>query len=214
MDLGNEAAVGELLRQRGWRKAFTVEEMVDKWAWLVEEVENGYADMVEEYVNDLYSRNWLHQAWLLLNDHPIIAWTPRIKDLDDRFRLTTDYDDGYALGHFHRLPALDQWWWRRRPRILAGELGDSLRSIVNRLGSGSRAQDVTRTRPRRAIRDGSAPVLPRATDVEDSKGWADSASGSMFLDEFGEYLGGLLPIVDLTGSVVDFSGDHREVVRV
>jgi hypothetical protein len=129
MGFGNEAAVGELLHQRGWRKAFTIEEMVDKWAWLVGAVENGYADMVDEYLNDLYCRNWLHEAWLLLNDRPIITWSPRIKSLDERFRLTTDYDDGYALGHFYRLPDPEMWWWRRRPRILAGDLGESLRSI-------------------------------------------------------------------------------------
>jgi hypothetical protein len=125
---GNEAAVGETLRQRGWRKAFTIEEMVDKWAWLVTEVENGYTDMVEEYLNDLFCRNWLHEAWTLLNDRPIIVWTPKIRILDDRFRLTTDYDDGYALSHFFKLPDPDMWWWRRCPRILAGELGESLRS--------------------------------------------------------------------------------------
>jgi hypothetical protein len=29
--------------------------------------------------------------------------------------------------------------------------------------------------------------------------------------QFGEYLGGLLPIEDLTRSIVDLRGDHREV---
>src|SRR4051812_14955246 len=33
----------------------------------------------------------------------------------------------------------------------------------------------------------------------------------MCLDEFGEYLGGLLPVVDLTGSVVDVGGHHRQI---
>ncbi|MDH6141177.1 hypothetical protein P3T35_003194 [Kitasatospora sp. GP30] len=40
MSPGSEAAVGERLHQRGWRKAFTVTEMVDKWAWLVGEVDD------------------------------------------------------------------------------------------------------------------------------------------------------------------------------
>jgi hypothetical protein len=35
---------------------------------------------------------------------------------------------------------------------------------------------------------------------------ANSGGGSICLDEFGEYLGGLLPIEDLTGSVVDIGG--------
>src|SRR3954470_14819201 len=43
---------------------------------------------------------------------------------------------------------------------------------------------------------------------------ADSGSGSICLDEFGEYLGGLLPVMDLTGSVVDLGSHHRQVFRV
>jgi hypothetical protein len=38
---------------------------------------------------------------------------------------------------------------------------------------------------------------------------ATSVSGSIFLDEFSEYLGGLLPVMDLTGSVVDIGSHHR-----
>ncbi|SDT78415.1 intein C-terminal splicing region/intein N-terminal splicing region [Actinoplanes derwentensis] len=43
---------------------------------------------------------------------------------------------------------------------------------------------------------------------------ADSGSRSIFLYEFGEYLGGLLPIVDLTGSVIDFGSHHCQVFRI
>ncbi|MET9181069.1 hypothetical protein ABZX88_23010 [Kitasatospora aureofaciens] len=68
----NEAAVGERLHRRGWRKAFTVEEMVAGWAWLVGQVERGYEDDVEEYVNELSCRNWLHEAWLLLDDRTVL----------------------------------------------------------------------------------------------------------------------------------------------
>jgi uncharacterized protein YerC len=125
------AAVGEVLHQRGWRKAFTVAEMVDNWAWLVAEVENGYDDSVDEYTNDLYCRNWLHEAWLLLDDHLILAWSPQIKALDDRFRAATINDDGQAVAQFHRISGFattTMWWWRRHPRILVGDLGRSLRS--------------------------------------------------------------------------------------
>jgi hypothetical protein len=44
--------------------------------------------------------------------------------------------------------------------------------------------------------------------------WADSGGGSIRLDEFGEYLGGFLPVVYLTGSVVDFGSHCGEIVRV
>lgn len=125
--MNDEASVGALLHRRGWREAFTVAEMVNQWAWLVNTVEQGYEGMVEEYTNDLYCRNWLHEAWLLLDDHTLLLWTSRIKELDERFVAATAYDDGLSLGHFHRIPPPEMWWWRRHPRILTGDLGRSLR---------------------------------------------------------------------------------------
>ncbi|MFH8383791.1 hypothetical protein ACH4E7_23050 [Kitasatospora sp. NPDC018058] len=128
MSSGNEAAVGERLHRHGWRKAFTVEEMVENWARLIGTVERGYEDTAEEYANDLYSRNWLHEAWLLLDDRTVLIWTARIKELDRRFRAATVDDDGLALGWYHRIPPPELWWWRRHPRVLVGDLGRSLRS--------------------------------------------------------------------------------------
>ncbi|GGS44073.1 amidohydrolase family protein [Actinokineospora fastidiosa] len=126
--VATERAVGELLHQRGWRTVFTISERVGAWAALITAVERGYQDEVVEYTNDLYCRNWLHEAWLLLDDHLVQLWSPQVKDLDNRYKNATVYDDGQALEHFHRLPGLDLWWWRRHPRILTGNLGRSLRS--------------------------------------------------------------------------------------
>ncbi|MGW0391866.1 hypothetical protein ACWDYJ_13445 [Streptomyces sp. NPDC003042] len=128
MDSHNKAAVGELLHQRGWRKAFTVAEMVNKWAWLVDAVDRGYGDFAHEYTNDLYCRNWLHEAWLLLDDHTVLLWTQRIKELDERFVAATVHDDGLALDQLHAIPHADMWWWRRHPRILTGHLGRDLQA--------------------------------------------------------------------------------------
>lgn len=128
MSTYEEAEVGELLHRRGWRTAFTVADRVDAWAALVSSVEHGYGDDIYEYTNDLYCRNWLHEAWVLLPDHVVQLWTPRIRALDERFRAATVDDDGLALDGFHALPDSDLWWWRRHPRLLTGELGRSLRS--------------------------------------------------------------------------------------
>jgi hypothetical protein len=131
MEPDDEQAAGEVLHQRGWRKAFTAQEMVDKWAGLVGKVEDGYSDLVDQYTNDLYSRNWLHEAWPILSERVILLRTSHIKALDDRFRAATVFDDGIALAQFHRIAGFDpiaMWWWRRHPRLLVGELGDALRS--------------------------------------------------------------------------------------
>ncbi|MGV9553025.1 hypothetical protein [Streptomyces ardesiacus] len=77
--MATETEVGELLHQRGWRTAFTVTERVNAWAALVSATERGYGDDIYEYTNDLYCRNWLHEAWILLDEHSVQLWTPRIK---------------------------------------------------------------------------------------------------------------------------------------
>ncbi|MBM9507652.1 hypothetical protein [Actinacidiphila acididurans] len=128
MSTPDEAEVAALLHRRGWRTAFTVADRVTAWGHLVAAVEGGYGDDVDEYANDLYCRNWLHEAWLLLPEHVVQFWTPRIEALDERFRAATVADDGMALGRFHRVPHPDLWWWRRHPRLLTGDLGRALRS--------------------------------------------------------------------------------------
>ncbi|MBX7467050.1 hypothetical protein K1Y80_13260 [Streptomyces sp. MAG02] len=119
--------MGELLHQRGWRTAFTVTERVNAWASLVSVIERGYGDDIYEYTNDLYCRNWLHEAWLLLDEHIVQLWTPRIKALNAQYKAATVNDDGQALDQFPRLPGPGLWWWRRHPRTLTGDLGRSLR---------------------------------------------------------------------------------------
>ncbi|MEW2417212.1 hypothetical protein AB0953_26275 [Streptomyces sp. NPDC046866] len=71
--------MGKLLHQRGWRTVFTVAERVNAWATLVGAIERGYSEAIYEYTHDLYCRDWLHLAWLLLDDRIVQLWTPQIK---------------------------------------------------------------------------------------------------------------------------------------
>lgn len=107
MEPQDDQVAGEVLHGRSSRKAFTVAEMVDQWASLVGTGENGYEDFVAEYTNDLYSRNWLHEAWVLPPGHVLVAWNQRIQELDDRFRAATAFDDGQALSQFHWISRFD-----------------------------------------------------------------------------------------------------------
>ncbi|MFE7484542.1 hypothetical protein [Streptomyces sp. NPDC057552] len=68
------------------------------------------------YTNDLYCRNWLHEAWILLDEHIVQLWTPRIKALDDRYRAATVDGDGQALDQFRR----EQTCTSRSPATHAG----------------------------------------------------------------------------------------------
>ncbi|MGW5216200.1 hypothetical protein ACWEQO_34635 [Streptomyces sp. NPDC004051] len=78
-------------------------------------------------VPEQHCRNRLHEAWLLLDESVVQLWIPQIKALEDRYKAST-VDDGRALDQFHRSPGPDVWWWRR-PRILTGNLGHSLRPV-------------------------------------------------------------------------------------
>ncbi|MFK0238996.1 hypothetical protein [Streptomyces vinaceus] len=116
-------------------------------------IERGYGDDIYEYTNELSRRNWLHEAWILLDDHIVQLWTPRIKGLDARYRAATFDDDGQALDQFLRLPGPDLWWWRRHPRILTGDLGRALRSAG--------AIGTTRTRHDPRLRGAAGRALSR-----------------------------------------------------
>ena len=121
-----EVAVGELLHQRGWCRAFTVADMVEGWAAHVAAVEQGYPHGPQEYVRGLRCRDWLHEAWFLLDHDTMAVWNQRIKDLDLAFVLATVYDDGAALSRLHPVAEDALWWWRRHPRLLTGPLGRAL----------------------------------------------------------------------------------------
>ncbi|MGW8327686.1 hypothetical protein ACWGNF_09145 [Streptomyces sp. NPDC055808] len=89
-------------------------------------IERGYRGFIHKYTNGLYCRNWLHEAWLLLDDHIVQLWTPQIRALDERFKAANIDDEGIALDQFHRILAAGLW--RRHPHILTGDLGRSPRS--------------------------------------------------------------------------------------
>ncbi|MFE5710290.1 hypothetical protein ACFQ7J_05585 [Streptomyces sp. NPDC056501] len=49
-------------------------------------IERGYGDDIDEYANALYRRNWLHEAWPLLDEPIAQIRPPQISALDVRSR--------------------------------------------------------------------------------------------------------------------------------
>jgi hypothetical protein len=120
-----DRASRELLA-RGWRKAFTLNEMFDAWAALVADVERGYDQMVYEYTNDMACRDWLALVWPMLTQRVREARAEELELLDARFKAATEDDGGLAVGRFYRVESKDGWWWRRRPIKVAGEFAADL----------------------------------------------------------------------------------------
>lgn len=117
---------GRELHARGWRKAFTLNEMFEAWAFLVSEVERGYDQNLYEYTNDMACREWIALVWPMLTDRVRNARDKALATLDARFTAATEDDGGSAIGRYRRIENKDSWWWRRRPIKAAGEFAADL----------------------------------------------------------------------------------------
>ena len=123
--------------------------------------------------------------------------------------VTLDAPDGIELGRFYA--RLLDWTFYPADNGLGGAVAPSETAGYN-LGFQTEKNYVRPIWP-------AAPGKPQMSmhleiEVDDLEEAADSGSGSICLDEFGEYLGGLLPIMDLTGSVVDISSHPRQISGV
>ena len=104
----------QALEERGWRPS-TLNEHVDDWASLVEEVEVGYSMTVYDYTNDLAVREWLDQVLPMLTERVRASLLSRLAPLDERFLRSTVTPAG-------PLPGCGTGTWCRLPRTLVDEL--------------------------------------------------------------------------------------------
>jgi hypothetical protein len=95
------------------RHPITADTLFNDWVSLVTEVEGGYADSVDDYTNDLTSRDLLED--LIRDSQPSLrAKLERaLKPWDERFRRATRPDDEKALSRYFNIK--DRWWWHRTP---------------------------------------------------------------------------------------------------
>ena len=118
------------LHRRGWRKRFSLNEVVSAWEWFVGAVERGYDMTIYEYTNDLSIRRWAEEARPLLTER-VVQWMDQaLAPLDDRFRAATLETDSKLPG-----AGRDQWWECRLPRVLVGELAEDVDRMGLRGGS-------------------------------------------------------------------------------
>lgn len=114
------------LHERGWLRAYSLDEMLEAWGALVSEIEQGYDQMAVEYTNDLACRDWLALVWPLVTERIREVTRDELAALDQRFMDATLDDGGAALATFYRVDNRDGWWWRRKPIKLAGEFAADL----------------------------------------------------------------------------------------
>lgn len=117
----------------------TVDTLLNDWVSLVAEVEAGYAGSVDDYTNDLTSRDLLED--LIRGSQPSLRakLEGALEPWDERFRRATAYDDRRALSRFFNIG--DGWWWRRTPT--EGQLATYLRQRAPSPGTVPGAQTDT-----------------------------------------------------------------------
>jgi hypothetical protein len=93
----------------------------------VDKIERGYADLVDEYTNDLACRDWIHLVWPMVTDDVRNAYIGQLQAIDQRFVAATLEDGGQALSNFYRVENKSGWWWRRRPARVVGAMARAFR---------------------------------------------------------------------------------------
>lgn len=102
------------LRDEGWADQTSLARELRTWARLTEEV-TSYTGTVDDYTNDLCSRDYLEvmqaRASLGLRN----AIDQQVAPIDIWFRRATLEDTDERLAAYFRIDSRDGWWWRRRP---------------------------------------------------------------------------------------------------
>ncbi len=93
------------------------------WSDFVTQVERGYGDSIYEYTNDLSVRDRLERVVEAAGPGLRAKLDGTLAADDRRFEAATE-ESARALGEFGL--TTPQWWWRRVPRRLTGELAEDL----------------------------------------------------------------------------------------
>lgn len=112
---GSDAeAVSAALRKSGWAAHTSVARELACWERLGREV-NTYDATVDDYTNDLCSRDYLAHAIAESSLHLRQVLAERLTLADTTFREATVPDTEKLLGTYYRVDKKDGWWWHVRP---------------------------------------------------------------------------------------------------
>jgi hypothetical protein len=111
------------LREEGWADHTSIARELDTWTQLAVQVDR-YGLTVDDYTNDLCSRDYLAEVTARASAELRAAISGRLAAADDRFRASTVEDTDHRLGRWFRIGPDRAWWWHRRPS--SGPLADFL----------------------------------------------------------------------------------------
>jgi hypothetical protein len=114
-ELRTMESLAESLREEGWAKHVTVPRLLAGWRQLAETV-NAYDGTIEEYLNDLTSRDGLELIIDRAPDSVRLGLERLVAETDEIYRRETVEDVEQRLRHFFRIADEDGWWWHRIPK--------------------------------------------------------------------------------------------------
>ena len=102
------------LRVEGWADFVTLDRELRVWKRLAEAV-NTYTATVDDYTNDLCSRDYLAALTARASARLQRSLGQLVVPIDELFRTATADDADGRLGRYYRIELNDGWWWNRRP---------------------------------------------------------------------------------------------------
>jgi hypothetical protein len=123
MDESEVRQIEVALAQAGWAEHARLEREFRVWSRLAQEV-NAYIATVDDYTNDLCSRDYIAEFAARASCGLRTAIEERVSPADETFRGATVGDDDARLGRHFRIDQESAWWWHRRPS--SGPLADYL----------------------------------------------------------------------------------------
>jgi len=126
LDAAGADAVRRFEEERAASKRYpSLQQLIEQWAYFVEEVEGGYSDVIDEYTNDVSTRTVLEEFIQRAPTGLADRMRQLLEPIDARFRAATRSDDEGSVLRFYRGDS--GWWWRRVP--MEGELADYLAEV-------------------------------------------------------------------------------------
>jgi hypothetical protein len=106
--------IGRHLHARGWAGHVTVEVLLQDWEELSTSV-NGYKLTIDDYTNDLTSRDALKTVLAQCPEPLRTKLRLRIERADSEFAMLTKEDVDRTLGRYFQITDASDWWWKRKP---------------------------------------------------------------------------------------------------
>jgi hypothetical protein len=104
----------------------SLDKLLARWSRFVGQVEQGYQWSIDEYTNDLTTRNLIEEVLVAAPDDLRQKVEVIVRPIDERFAQATSLDTKQRITEF--IKPYDGWWWSRLPIKLVGTLAADLKA--------------------------------------------------------------------------------------